>query len=76
MCVLEEVGFNHWGVKRLALILFLLYEVEGVWVHLLGDQGVRGRVILVIRECFLNSLVVHLVLPMFDVTGSLGFPPH
>ena len=47
----------------------------GGWVHLLGAQEVRVRVILVLHECILNAFVVHLVLPTFDVTNSLGFPP-
>ena len=52
-----------------------IYGVWGVWVHLLGFQGFHVRVILVLRACILNALVFHLVLPTFDVTGSLGFPP-
>ena len=38
-------------------------------------QGVRVRVILILLEFILNALVIHLVIPMFDVTDSLGFPP-
>ena len=49
--------------------------VEGVWVHLLGAQGLRVRVILVLRECILDAPVVPPVLPTFDIAGSLGFPP-
>ena len=47
----------------------------GVWVQLLGGQGDRARVILVLRECIWNGLAVSLVLLAFDVTGSLGNPP-
>ena len=35
-----------------------------------------ARVILVVRECIWNALVVLLVLQTFDDIGSLGFPPH
>ena len=51
------------------------YGVGGVWVQLLGGQGARTRVILVLRECIWNAPAVSLVLPAFDDTGSLGFPP-
>ena len=47
----------------------------GVWVHLLKFQMLDVRVILVLRECVLNALVVHLVFPTFDIAGSLGFHP-
>ena len=50
--------------------------VGGVWVQLLGVQGVRARVILVLSECIKNASVVSLVLPTFGDTGSLAFPPH
>ena len=34
----------------------------------------RARVILVLRECNWSAPAVSLVLPAFDVTGSLSFP--
>ena len=37
--------------------------------------GSRGGVILVVLEYIWNALVILLVLPSFDVTGSLGYPP-
>ena len=40
-----------------------------------GVEGVRARVILVLRECIWNASTVSLVLPAFDDTGSLGFHP-
>ena len=40
-----------------------------------GVGGGRARVILVLRECIRNAPAVPLVLPPFDNTGSLGFPP-
>ena len=36
-----------------------------------GSEGSR-RVILVLRECIWNAPAISLVLPTFDVTGSLG----
>ena len=48
----------------------------GVWVQLLGVQGSRARVILVLRECIWNAPAVSLVFPTFDFTGSLYYPPH
>ena len=39
------------------------------------DPGGPNRVIFVLRECILNALMVHLVIPTFDVTVSLGFSP-
>ena len=42
----------------------------------MGLLGARGHVILVLRECIWNELVVPLVLPIFDDTGSLDYPPH
>ena len=53
----------------------MLARVRGVWVHLLGAQGFRVWVILVLRECIMNAPVVPPVLPTSDVAGSLGFPP-
>ena len=47
---------------------------RGVWVQILGRQGARTRVILVLRECFWNAAAVSLVLPTFNDTGSLGSP--
>ena len=34
-----------------------------------------ARAILVLLESIWNAPVVSLVLPAFDVTGSLGYPP-
>ena len=42
---------------------------------MLGGQGARALVILVLRECIWNVAAVPLVLPTFDDTGSLAFPP-
>ena len=50
--------------------------MEGVWVQLLGGQGARDRVILVLRDCIWNEPGVPLVLPAFDDASSLGSPPH
>ena len=46
-----------------------------VWVRLLGIQGPRARVILVLRECMWNVPEVSIVLPAFNDTGSLVYPP-
>ena len=43
--------------------------------YMLGDQGVRACVILVLHERTWNAPVVSLVLPAFGDTGSLGSPP-
>ena len=51
-----------------------IYHFSGVGE--LGFQGFCIRIILVLCEFMLNVLVVYLVLPTFDVAGSLGFPPH
>ena len=45
-----DLAAAGWGI-------FLL-GVGGVWVQLLGDQGVRARVILVVRECIWNAACV------------------
>ena len=37
--------------------------------QLLGGQGARARVILVLRECIWNAHTVSLVLPSFDDTA-------
>ena len=34
-----------------------------------------NRVILVVRECIWDAIVVFLVLSNFDDIGSLGYPP-
>ena len=52
-----------------------IYGVGGVWVQLLGGQGARTVVILVLRECIWNAPAFSLVLPVFDNNGSLGSPP-
>ena len=40
----------------------------------IGFYTIRDRVILVVRECIWNALVVLLGLSTFDNTGSLGYP--
>ena len=51
----------------------LKYGVGGVWVQLLGSEGFRARVILVLHERIWNAPAgVSLVLPAFNTTGSLG----
>ena len=40
---------------------------------MLGEPGVRVRVVPAVLECIWNALVVLLVLPTFDDTGSLGY---
>ena len=45
----------------------------GVWVQLLGGQGVRARVILALLECSWNAPAVSLIHPAFDESGSLGY---
>ena len=47
----------------------------GIWVQLLGFQGARARVILVLRKCIWNEPAVSLVLLAFDYTYSQGSPP-
>ena len=47
----------------------------GFWVQLLGGQGARNPVILVLRERIWNATAVSLVLPAFNDTGSLDSPP-
>ena len=49
--------------------------VGGVWVQLLGSQGARARVILLLRKRIWNASAVSLVLLVFNDIGSLGFPP-
>ena len=56
-------------------ISYFYYFVLGVWFNLLEDQGLRDRVILLVRECIWNALVVLLGLPTFDDTDSLGYLP-
>ena len=42
-----------------------------------GESGFNcWGVILVLYECIWNALMVSLVLPSFDNTGSLGYPPY
>ena len=55
--------------------IYAHFKLGGVWVHLLAGQGVRDRVIFVVRECVWNALVVLLGLPTFGDTGSLGYLP-
>ena len=42
---------------------------------IVGGQGARARVILLLCECIWNAPSVSLVLLAFDDTGSLGSPP-
>ena len=49
------------------------YWMAEVWVHWLV-VGKPAVVILVVRECIWNALVVLLDLQTFDDTGSLGYP--
>ena len=42
---------------------------------IVGGQGARTRVILVLRECIWDAPTLSLVHPAFDDTGSLGSPP-
>ena len=46
----------------------------GIWVQLLGGQGFRARVILVLREYICKASTVSLFLPALDDTSSLGSP--
>ena len=62
---------NYYPLNR----YYFCSGVGGVWVHLSEDQEVRDHVILVVRECIWNALVILLDLPTFDDTGSLGYPP-
>ena len=55
-------GIYIWGAGSLGLIV--------------GGQGACIHVILILCECIWNAPMVLLVLPTFDNTGSLGFPPH
>ena len=55
---------------------YIRHGVRGVWVKLLGGQGGRARVILVLCEYIWNAPAVSLVLPAFDDAGSLGSPLH
>ena len=54
-------------------------EWGGVLVQLLGGQGARAHVILVLRECIWNATTLLLVLPAFEDIGSLPrqvvYPP-
>ena len=42
---------------------------------MLGGQGARARLILVLRKYIWNAPALSLVLPTFDDTGSLNSPP-
>ena len=57
------------------IYIYIKYGVGGVWAQLLGGQGARAYVILVLRECIWNAPAVSAVLLAFDNTGSLGSPP-
>ena len=41
----------------------------------MGVQGALARFVIVLLGCIWNAPTVSLVLPAFDDTGSLGFPP-
>ena len=47
-----------------------IYGVMGVWVQLLGHQGDRPRVFLVVRGCIWSAPAVSLVLLAFDRISS------
>ena len=58
------------------LELYILIRGWGEsWFNCWGGQGARARVILALHECIWNTVVVSLVLPAFDYTGSLGHSP-
>ena len=42
---------------------------------MVGESGARALVILVLRECVWNVLVVLFDLPTFNDTGPPGYPP-
>ena len=50
--------------------------VGGVWVQLLGGQGVCSHVILVLCECIWNAHTILLVLSALENASSLGSPLH
>ena len=47
----------------------------GILVSIVGDEGPRACIILVLRECIWNAPAVSFVFPAYDDTGSLGSPP-
>ena len=52
------------------------YYGVGVWVQILRGQGARACFTLALREWIWNAPVISLILPAYDNTGSLGYPPH
>ena len=48
--------------------------MKGVLDSLVGGLRARDRVIPVLHEWFCSAPAVSLVLPVFDVNGSLGSP--
>ena len=49
-------------------------EISG-FSSVVGGQRACPCVVHVLHECIWNDPAVSLVLPAFDNTGSLGFPP-
>ena len=67
---------HHGGLNEQERLTMTYIWGGGVWVQLLKDQGARDRVVLVLCDCIWNAHEVSLVLPAFDQTGYLGYPPH
>ena len=57
-----------------AIYIYIYIWCGGFWFQLLGCQGARARVILVLCECIWNVHAVSLVLSYFDDISSLGSP--
>ena len=57
------------------LLAIPAFDGGGSLGSIVGGQGPRARVILVLRECIRNTPVVLLVFPAFADTSSLGSPP-
>ena len=57
-----------------SLIIIIYYWGGGNLGSVVGGRA-RALVILVLRECIWNAIAVSLVLPAFDGTGSLDYPP-
>ena len=69
------IPLNSLPLRSYILNTFYKKGGGGVWVQLLGGQGIRSDVILVLCECFWNPLEVSLFLPAFDDIDSLSSPP-
>ena len=59
-----------------ASYIYIYIKSEGSLGSIVGGSGVRTRIILVLRECIWNVLLVSLSLSAFDDTSSLRYPPH